>query len=226
MAGFEISCVYCSPPNNMLMSFAPGKDQDPEEFDAAWKAASSQFSNIECSQCGSQYVLEDDPGGSVQQKNMSKPKIDTLIIGSGARTGGEALYIMGTALDIGDLVVKFGGNPVLEVTNRTSTQARVVTPRGQYALNVAEVITTGFIVGEEVRGALSGATAVLKTEAPLVVDNPLRAFLPDEEVNGVASGARVRLSAQPYSGTVDVTVENEHGQRINGGTLAGGFTYL
>jgi len=226
MAGFEISCVYCSPPNNMLMSFAPSKDQDPEEFNTAWKAAATNYSNIECAQCGSQYMLEDDPVGSVQRKNMSKPKLDSLTIGSGARTGGDALYIMGSALNVGTLVVKFGGKPALEITNRTATQARVVTPIGQYTLNIVSVTTPGFIVGEGVRGLSSGARASIASLSPFVVDFPLAAFTSGEEIQGDASGAKATLNAVPYSGAVDVSVENEHGQRITGGAVLNGFTYL
>jgi len=226
MAKFTVDCEYCAPPNNVLFVAESSPGADEEAFRAAWKAAAPSYESIGCGGCGSQYMLEDDPGGSVQQKNMSRPRIDYMSIVSGSRTGGEAIYIHGSALDIGDIVVKFGGNPALAVTNRTSSQARVVTPRGQYTLDVAETITPGFIVGEEVVGEESGSRAVVRTAVPLVVDSPLRAFSPSELVIGAASGARVRLSTQPYSGVVDVTVENEHGQRLTGGAVLDGFTYL
>jgi len=222
---FSIDCAYCPSPGNMLMSFAPGAGQDQATFDAAWKQAASDYT-VECPGCGAQFGLENNPGGSVQRMNMSKPRIDSLTLGSGARTGGEALYIIGSALDVGALVVKFGGKPALEITNRTATQARVVTPVGQYTLNIASVTTPGFIVGEGVRGLSSGARASIASLSPFVVDFPLAAFTSGEEIQGDASGAKATLDAVPYSGAVDVTVENEHGQRVNGGAVVNGFTYL
>jgi hypothetical protein len=295
MADFSIDCAYCPPPN-MLMAFAPASGQEPEAFDAAWKQVADTYM-IACPDCGSQYGLEDDPTGSVQRNNMSTPKIDSLNVGSGARTGGEALIIFGTALEVGDLVVKFGGKPAQAVTDRTATQARVVTPVGQYTLdvtyhlykytfasisgtfNAGDTITTtkgssgklhvvsgndywigwtsligespdamvgevfsssgggatqsvassvavDFIVGEGVRGVTSGAQGGAKTISPFVVDAPTASFADGELVIGTASGAYLYVSAPAYSGYVDVTVENEYGQRADGGAVVDGFAYL
>jgi hypothetical protein len=201
------------------------------EWRKAWKAAQSQFGDVYCSHCESRFNIEDDGldaslGGAVRQVNVSPPGITGMTFGSGSRTGGEALYINGSALDVGTLSVKFGGKLVQQVTNRTGTQARVVTPVGQYTFNVLETITPGFVVGEGVTGLTSGARGAIKSLSPFVVDAPTRAFVANEEVVGTASGASLRLKAIPYSGAVDVTVENEYGQRVSGGTLVNGFSYL
>lgn len=231
MSELKIDCAYC-PPDTTLLASSPGFQQDEMEWRKAWKRAAqnSEYMHIECSGCGATFALADDgtapeQDGLVTRENVSMPRIDSLTIGSGSRTGGEALYIMGSALDVGSLVVKFNGTPVQQVTNRTATQARVVTPVGQYTLNVDQIITGTFIVGEEVRGQSSGCRAVVKSLSPFVVSAPTQALSPFEEVHGVSSTAQLRLQANPYSGAVDVTVENEYGKRLVGGTLVGGFIY-
>lgn len=228
MSGFSIMCHSCGPAP--LFQAEPSEDQDVMEFRKAWKSISAQFACVSCHDCGARFQIEDDgveadQGGFVNIKNVSQPGIDYLTIASGSRTGGEALYIMGSSLDVGTLVVKFNGTPVQAITNRTATQARIVTPVGQFTLNVDQIITGTFILGEEVRGQSSGCRAVVKSLSPFVVSAPTQPLVPNEEIHGVASTARLRLQAIPYSGAVDVTVENEHGKRLVGGTLVGGFIY-
>ena len=83
------------------------------------------------------------------------------------------------------------------------------------------------LIGEEVIGQSSGAHATVKSQFPMLVDNPTGAFGPDELVVGQASGATVKLTGSPaYSGAVDVTVSNEFGQRADGGSLPSGFSYF
>jgi len=294
------TCTQCEPPVS-IMEFAPGPNQTDEMFAAAWKANAATFANITCPCCGGQFRLEDDgvdvgSGGFVLVKNVSKPRINSLSLTTGARTGGEALYINGSSLDIGALAVKFNGKPALAITNRTATRARVVTPIGEYKLLIEErlahhelrsitgtflvgdtvstaarllgvlrdiegasyligwrnltttakslvgtrvesssggsaIIATGslpsFIDGEALVGQRSGARAVARNVDSLVAAAPSAAFVSGEIVRGGASGACVLLSGlAPYTGVVDVSVENEYGQRVVGGVVKNGFTYL
>lgn len=295
----SLGCPHCE---LVFLSATPAVGQKSEVFLAAWKADASANSDVyHCVSCGARFNIEDDgldigSGGSVRLNDVSAPRIDSLTIGSGSRTGGEALYIMGSALDLGALVVKFGGKRAFETTNRSATQARVVTPQGIYRLRVAEELTmfnlsarsdslsvdedvrvsgeligrvhvvvgalcglvvyegisplsnligevmigqssgafgtvvtagqTQLIEGEEVVGQTSGAKGVLKALDGYVVDNPTRAFVTEELVKGSASNGYVRLQTIPYSGAVDVEVSNGNGQRLVGGTLKNGFTYL
>ena len=82
------------------------------------------------------------------------------------------------------------------------------------------------MVGEEVLASLSGARGAVLTASPLVIDAPTKPFQANDEVSGTVTGARVRLSTTPYSGAVDVTVENERGMRLSGARLVGGFVYV
>ncbi len=82
-----------------------------------------------------------------------------------------------------------------------------------------------FTDGEQVLGLSSGAYGVARGGTLLTVDNPTTSYASDELVKGETSGAMVKLTGSPaYSGLVDVTVENEHGQRVDG-TLIGVYTY-
>jgi len=282
------------------MSFSPAEGQTEEMFASAWKAAVNVFSSISCSCCGVRLKLEDDgidvsSGGFVRVENISSPKIESLNLSGGTRAGGQSLVIFGSSLDIGKLVVKFGGKPAKSVTKVTATSARVITPVGQYTLNSQEVasniiftslsgvfnvgdtittklgsrgklrliseetywigwtmlnesvasligmLLTGssggsrvvassatptWIVGEGVTGLTSGAKGVVSSVVPFIVDSPSKEFAANELVKGDASGAYLFTASKPFSGAVDVSVENEHGQRDSGGVVSHGFTYL
>lgn len=224
-----LNCHHC---NCTFVSATPAKGQSLEDFLTNWKAVARINEDVyHCVPCGGRFRVEDDGvdvslGGSVKLVNVSAPRLDSLSITGGARTGGEALYVLGAALDLDGLVVKFGGKPVQSISNQAHDRARIVTPIGQYKLNVDEALSGTFIVGEQVRGVNSGALGVVRSLAPLVIDRPTRAFDLNEEVHGDASGAKVRLGNPPYSGAVDVSVENENGQRPVGGVIVDGFTYL
>jgi hypothetical protein len=222
--------------------------------------------------------------------------IASLNVATGPREGGNALIITGSALEVGNLVVKFAGETSPLVDNRTATTARVVVPSATYALNIAErcyrltlSLTSGslavdeavtseagssglirlidgniywiaftnfsetldeligtnlvgggsggtasvdaatamdFNVGEVVTGLSSGAFAIVQDAPTLVVKSPTAGFAPDELVRGDNSGALVKLTSSPaYSGLVDVSVENEHGQRLTGASLPDTYTY-
>jgi hypothetical protein len=230
MDGFSISCGYCG--LDSLFQATPSKNQDPLEWSKAWKLVQAQSFMVTCASCGGAFSVTDDGvdpdlGGSVAQINMSKPRIDSLSVASGGRLGGEAIFLYGSALEVGDLVVKFGGKVVTRIHLRESDRVRITVPPARYTLNVAQSLTPGtdFIVGESLLGKDSGARGVVASVSPFVVDNPTRAFLPNEEVTGDASRAKLQLQSIPYSGAVDVTVENEHGQRLQNGALEGGYTY-
>lgn len=303
MAQFTIDCVYC-PPGSTLMSVSLPKEADDTAWREAWKATTtagpggSSLYLIECV-CGARFTLEDDGldaslGGLVTSSNVTQPRIDSLNISAGPRLGGNALFLLGGALENGALVVKFDGKPAILVDTVTEGSARAVVPPASYRLNAEEylyafsltvysgslsageavttadgstgivryvgstfmialqsrvgtiesmvgTIMTGagggaatidaitlptFLPGEGVTGLTSGTGAVLRTNLPIVVDTPSGAFAVNELVKGDASGAMVRLTASPaYSGIVDVSVENENGQRVVGGLLPGAYTY-
>jgi len=83
-----------------------------------------------------------------------------------------------------------------------------------------------FLVDEVITGQTSGAFAVVRDAEPLVVTSPTAGFAPNELVRGDFSDALVKLTSSPaYSGLVDVTVENEYGQRPTGASLLGAYTY-
>jgi len=224
----SLNCNHC---DCCFLSASPSKDQPLEAFLASWKSSVVNNDDVyHCVTCGGRFRVEDDGvdvslGGSVVLVDVSSPGIESLTLMSGPRTGGYALYIFGRSLDIGDLIVKFGGKPCSIVDHREYDRARVVLPQGQYTINVQDYITPGFIVGEEVAGLDSNARAVVRTVSPFVVDAPSKAFSANEEIKGLASNARIRASDPAYVGTVDVSVENEHGQRLNGGVVLNGFTY-
>lgn len=232
MTDLKLDCAYC-PPNTTLLESTPSRYQDPVLWRRAWKRVVSQgnFGTVGCNGCGSAYTLVDDGidpdnGGLVVSENTSTPRILGLNSTAGSSTGGEAVFVMGTALDIGTLVVKFDGKPVQQISKRTSTSARVVTPPGAYRLHVSAFTEGQFVVGEPVSGNNSLAKGVVRSIAPFIVDAPTRQFTTLETVVGEVSGAQLVLNTIPYSGAVDVTVENEHGTRLKGGNLVGGFTYL
>ena len=83
-----------------------------------------------------------------------------------------------------------------------------------------------FANGETITGVTSGATATCIDGPGLVIQSPSGPFTAGEEITGGSSGARAQL-ANPtwYDGTVDVSVENDHGQRHTGGSLTGVFEF-
>lgn len=83
-----------------------------------------------------------------------------------------------------------------------------------------------FAVGETISGLSSAMSGTVRNDSPLRVYAPSGGFSPDELVRGAASNALAKLTSSPaYSGLVDVTIENEHGQLLTGGSLSGAFTY-
>jgi hypothetical protein len=181
MPSLNIECPYCSPTETLLLA-TPTSGQSESAWSAAWKLAANAGYQLDCPCCGATVVLEDDgqpvsSGGGVISSNVSSPRIDSLTIGSGPRTGGTALYINGSALNIGNLVVKFAGKPVQAVTNRSATQARVVTPIGRYAFPGAKVLhklllsnRTGNITAQQPVQFSNGSQATVRfVESPLVM---------------------------------------------------------
>jgi hypothetical protein len=91
---------------------------------------------------------------------------------------------------------------------------------------VTSASAPNFQAGEMVSGLTNAAVAVVRTSGPLVVDAPTGAFVEDELVLGATSGAVVRLApSAPYSGAVEISVENEYGRRVTGSSLVGALTY-
>lgn len=301
MSELSVSCEYCVDHPALLHATAP-ETVAVIKWRKAWKRAAGLHKSIACCHCGACFSLVDDgvaaeEGGLVACLNVSAPRIDSINIATGPRTGGNVAYITGQALDIGTtLVVKFGGKAATVVDQRTTTTARVVVPPATYTLNVAStstllvvtrisgtfqaneafispagstgviwkvegnkhwvqidyhapedvalvgmgmtggtsgaigtvasLTTTMFLPGENIIGLTSAAQSVIRTRNPLVVDAPSSGFAPSEYVRGSASDTLARLTGSPaYSGLVDVTVENEYGQRKTGGALSGAYTY-
>ena len=139
---------------------------------AAWKAdAAAGGHPAECPSCGSVFTQEDDgdPDGGVQPKDVSAPMVTSLNISSGPRTGGNAAFITGEALAVGNLVVKVGGKAAPMVDSRTETSARVVMPPATYQLNVAErchkltlTLTFGSLSVDEAITSTAGSTGTIR----------------------------------------------------------------
>lgn len=301
MSELSIGCEYCVDQQPFITSTVP-ESISVMDWRKAWKRHATSFKLMTCPSCGAGFQLADDgvaaeDGGLVARMNVSAPKIDSINIATGPRTGGNVAYITGAALDIGStLVVKFGGKAATVVDQRTATTARVVVPPATYTLNVvapstllvvtpisgtfqaneaftspagstgtiwkaegnkhwvqinyrapedvglvgmgmtggtsgaigtvASLTTTMFLPGENIIGLTSAAQGVIRTRNPLVVDAPSNGFAPSEYVRGTASNTLAKLTTSPaYSGLVDITVENEYGQRKTGGALLGAYTY-
>lgn len=146
MTEFSISC--CPEAGTLFQaSCPPGLDE--KKWRSAWKATATggldggpQYKRINCGHCGGHLQIVDDgvsvdEGGSITSKDVSMPRIDSLSISGGSRTGGTTTIIHGSSLDVGDLVVHVGSGEA-QVTNRSSTEATISTPPGNYSLNVAE----------------------------------------------------------------------------------------
>jgi hypothetical protein len=85
---------------------------------------------------------------------------------------------------------------------------------------------SAFSDGETITGGTSGATATMQTGSLLEITGPSGAFTPDEEITGASSGAMAQLGNPTwYDGTVDVSVENDNGQRQTGGSLPSAFQF-
>jgi hypothetical protein len=195
----------------------------------AWKAdAASGGHKSTCGACGCTYTTEDDgnPSGGVQAKDLSEPKIVSLDVTTGPIAGGTTVQLTGDAFQVpgATAVVKFGGlTAAPTVLDDTSLDA--VTPAGKARLLVDAVVGS-FTDEETITGGTSGATATLLSASGLWIQGPSGPFTAGEEITGGTSGATADL-ADPtwYDGSVDVTVENENGQRASGGSLAGAFEF-
>jgi hypothetical protein len=133
MSNFSFNCPYCAPAETLISVTCPAGVSEIE-WRRHWKSVELR-PTCSCCGCVIRVACDGQPaetGGCVNITNISPPRIDSLSVVSGARTGGEALYVYGSALDVGSLVIKFDGVPVRAVTNRSATQARIVTPIGRY----------------------------------------------------------------------------------------------
>lgn len=163
-----IECCYCDH-EAPLFSSAPSLGQTTEAWRRSWKQIAQRQPGyvVACADCGGAFSIVDDgipleSGGFVSSQSVSTPRIDTLSLTSGVRPGGEALYIFGSALDVGNLVVKFGGRTAQAVTNRTGTQARVVTPIGVFSLPGAAMLHRVRLAN--LAGTLSVGTTLMFTD--------------------------------------------------------------
>lgn len=200
----RVDCQYCEP-TKTLMRAAPGKLQNANKWLAAWKRSLTAapggtpiFSSIDC-ECGARFSLQDgENGGPPTRKNISPPKILAVAPSNCRFAGGKAVRILGVGLDVGNLVVKFGGT-VAEVVNRSATTAVVTAPKGKLSLFVAEgplarlTISQpngAFILDEAISLGKSGVGRIRKVDGELlyvtVQSGELAARL---NIVGSASGA-------------------------------------
>jgi len=121
------------------------------------------------------------------------------------------------------------GADYLLVKDRTGafTAAETLTGSGSGATApFTSMSDPAFADGEAVTGQTSGETATMLTGGLLEFTGPSGAFTPGEEILGASSGAMAQLGNPSwYDGTVDVSVENDHGQRQSGGSLLGAFQF-
>ena len=92
---------------------------------------------------------------------------------------------------------------------------------------VTNVALRQFHLGETLQGVASGNTAVVTSVSPLRVGSTTSGgFSNGEEVFGITSNARAKLGSPWYDGLVDVTLDNEHGERDSGGRLQLSYEFI
>lgn len=194
----------------------------------AWQTviANGGIRQITCAECGCQYDPKNNTT-SIGQVDVSRPRIDSIGVITGPRAGGTSVTITGHSLSIGNLVVKFDGMAGTGVVVGDDDHATVTTP----AAAIVRVKTRGGIIGtlamnDVLTGDSSGVSGTFKGWAG--------AYLLLSDLTGsVTAGEwfkkddinRVQIAASDVYGPCDVTVENENGQRTDGGSLIGAFTY-
>ena len=178
-------------------------------------------------------VLTDTTLDAVTPAGKARLLIDKMFarVEHGAVTGGPyqvAEIITGGTSGETATVVEVGADYVLvDALSGPLTASETLTGGTSSATSAFSAIgASSFSDGETLTGATSSATATLLSVSGLWIQGPSGPFTAGEEVSGGTSGARAQL-ADPtwYDGAVDVTVENENGQRTSGGTLAAGFEF-
>jgi hypothetical protein len=197
---------------------------------AAWQAviAKGQITDITCATCKCEHGLVDG-GDHVGQARTPKPRLDSIDVGTGSAAGGTTVTLTGHALNVGTLVVKFSGIAASIVGSPSSSHAVVTSPAGNFKLLTQGAVTGALSPGDTITGMSSGKTATIVSVGSgfLIVSSPSGAFTSSEVVQKDGSN-HVQLSdaADPLiNNPVDVTVENENGQKKTGGALAGAFAY-
>lgn len=211
----------------------PGVLMDVKNADLeAWRkvANAGQIAGLQCATCGCPHDLADG-GTSILTTQVAKPKINLLSVSGGPAAGGTPVTIAGHALAIGTLVVRFGGIPALNMRARSSASVTVDSPPGKFHLMTAGSMLGTLMPGDQITGVGSGKTATIVEahvdQGYLLVSLPSGPFSNGEVVQrSVGNSVTLAAIAQPLVVVgVDVSVENEHGQRHTGGVLAGSFTY-
>ncbi len=162
-AQITFTCSYCSNPIGPAITHDTAT-ADETTWRAYWKSKVDAHSAMRCVACDSVFDVIDDgvaasAGGGLITTNVTQPKVTSISPVTGTDAGGTTVTVTGDFLEVGALVIKFGGVAGTNLQNRTQTSVDVDTP-------------------------------------------------------AVAAGA------------VDMTVENEFGQRSDGSsTLVGGYTY-
>jgi hypothetical protein len=139
---------------------------------------------------------------------------------------GESFTVGGSGLT--GVVRKVAGNTIYVAY---ATEAGTVGESATGGISGATATIYGlsqmsFVAGEQVTGQTTGAIGVLVSLDPYKVELPSQGFAAGELVKGDASSALMCLDpTTAYSGTVDITVENEFGQRPTGYKLEGAYTY-
>jgi hypothetical protein len=170
----------------------------------------------------------DTPAGAIKLNVDNGPYVK---IAHGSVTGGpfqvDETITGGTSSTTA--VVKKVGSGFLLVGDNDGEFTDTETLTGGTSSAEADVTATTrpvFEVGETVTGETSGETGTVSTLDPLRVTDPSGAFTAGEDISGGTSAAMATLDgATPMDGAVDVTVENDWGQRETGAVLAGAFTY-
>jgi hypothetical protein len=209
---FTMECARCS---TTLYQIENGNAQ-------AWKNDANNNGGhvVQCSSCGAEYTTEDDgvavgSGGGVQRKDISKPKVTSLDIVTGAIAGGTTIRVTGEGFQVSGQtpVVKFNGVEGTNLSVVSDTELDVDSPVGDIQLVVAEgpygklthgSVTGGpFTVGETISGGTSSATATVKEvgDGFLLVWLQSDMFTDSETLTGGTSGATASytsMSALPF----------------------------
>src|SRR6516162_8074333 len=96
---------------------------------AAWQdhIAAGKFDVFTCYECGCDHELQDGDT-QINAELCCSPRIDSLDVTSGFAAGGDTITITGHCLNVGTLIVRFGGVEGVNVRNIKHESAVVYTP--------------------------------------------------------------------------------------------------
>lgn len=198
----------------------------------AWRKViqNGQIGKLTCTDCGCEHTITESVTEIGVEDDPAKPRIDLIDMITGTVAGGQTATLTGHRLDVGSLVVKFGNATVVSISSRSDSHATIVTPPARLKLMTSGEVVGVLAPGDHITGSLSGKTAQIEEvhidRGYLIVSSTVGQFTGDEWAQKDGSNMiKLAAVATPLIYAVDVTVSNENGQRVVGGSLVNGFTY-